>query len=317
MEHVEVLELFPRGREHDRAPGQLHDGQRGAAARVAVELGQHHAVVADPVQERLRGGHRVLADHRVDHEQDLVRLGGVPDRDGLRHHLGVHAGTARGVDDDHVLLAAPGLLDGVPGHGHRVADAVAGLRRVDRDAGPLADHLQLLHRVGALQVGGDQHRRVALSLQPQPQLGRERGLTRTLQAGQHDHGRRRLGEPQPPLLAAEDADELLVDDLDDLLGRVQRGGDLLAAGPLLDPGDELPDHRERDVRLEQGNADLTGGRVDVGGGQPAAAAQGGKNLRQPVRKGLKHNTQATERSRVSGSFSLSAAPGRPALVSGP
>ena len=31
-----------------------------------------------------------------------------------------------------------------------------------------------------------------------------------------------LAKPQPPGLAAEDRDELLVDDLDDLLGRVQR-----------------------------------------------------------------------------------------------
>ena len=47
-------------------------------------------------------------------------------------------------------------------------------------------------------------------------------------------------------------------------------------------------------------------RVDVGGGQPSAAAQGGKNLRQPVRKGLKHNTQATERSGYPGPVRLSA-----------
>ncbi len=86
VEQVEVLELLPRRREHDRPAGQLHDGQRGAAPGVAVELGQDHAVVTDPVQEGLRGGHRVLADHRVDHEQDLVRLGGVPDRAGLGHH---------------------------------------------------------------------------------------------------------------------------------------------------------------------------------------------------------------------------------------
>ena len=70
--------------EHDRPAGQLHDRQRGAAARVAVELGQHDAVEADAVQEGLRGGHRVLADHRVDDEQDLVRLDGVADVEGLR-----------------------------------------------------------------------------------------------------------------------------------------------------------------------------------------------------------------------------------------
>ena len=283
MEYVEVLELLPRGREHDRTAGQLHDGQRGPAARVTVELGQHDAVVADPVPERQRGGHRILADHRVDHEQDLVRLGRVPDRDGLRHHLLIDARPARGVDDDHVLLAAPRLLQRVPRHGHRVADAIAGLGRVDRDACPLPHHLKLLHRVGPLQVGGDQHRGVALLFEPQRELGRQRGLTGALQAGQHDHGRRHLSEPQPPRLAAQDADEFLVDDLDDLLGRVQRGGDFLPVCSLLDPGDELPDHRQRDVRLKQRDPDFPGRRVNVSRGQASPAAQGGENLRQPVR----------------------------------
>ena len=32
----------------------------------------------------------------------------------------------------------------VAGHSDRVADAVARLRRVDRDAGPLAEHLKLV-----------------------------------------------------------------------------------------------------------------------------------------------------------------------------
>ena len=153
-------------------PVSSRDGQRRTTAGVAVELGQHDAVVADAVQEGLRGRHRVLADHRVDDEQDLVRLGGVPDRDGLRHHLRVHAQSAGGVDDDDVLLAAPGLFQRVLRDGHRVADAVAGQRRVHRYARALTDDLKLLHRVRPLEVGGDQHRRVALVLQPQGQLGR-------------------------------------------------------------------------------------------------------------------------------------------------
>ena len=98
-----------------------------------------------------------------------------------------------------------GVLDRVPGHLHRVADAVARLGRVHLDAGPLAEHLELVDRVGALQVAGDQQRLVALALEPAGQLAGERGLTGALQAGQHDHRRRLLGELQPPGLAAEDA----------------------------------------------------------------------------------------------------------------
>ena len=85
----------------------------GAAAGVAVELGQHHAVEADAVHEGLRGDHRVLADHGVDHEQDLVGADRVPDVGGLLHQLGVDAQPAGGVDDDHVVQLGLGELDRV------------------------------------------------------------------------------------------------------------------------------------------------------------------------------------------------------------
>src|ERR1017187_7075594 len=117
-----------------------------------------------------------------------------------------------------------------------------------RHARALADDLELLDRVGPLQVRRDEQRGVALLTEPEPQFRGERGLAGTLQASQHDHGRRHLGEPQPARLATEDPHEFLVDDLDDLLRRVQRGGDLFAGGTLLHPGDELPDHRKRYVR---------------------------------------------------------------------
>ena len=58
--------------------------------------------------------------------------------------------------------------------------------------------------------------------------------------------------------------------------------DLLAARALLDRGDELPHHRQRDVGLEQRDADLARGRVDVGVGQPALAAQVGEDRGEPV-----------------------------------
>ena len=82
--------------------------------------------------------------------------------------------------------------------------------------------VELLHRVRALQVGRDEQRGVPLRLEPAAELAGQGRLTGTLQTGQHDHRRRLLGQPDPAGLAAEDLDELLVDDLDDLLRRVQR-----------------------------------------------------------------------------------------------
>ena len=83
---------------------------------------------------------------------------------GLLHHLRVDAEPAGGVDDDDVVqLGRLACSIDVAGDRDRVADAVAGLGRVDLDAGPPAEHLELVDRVGALQVGGDQQRLVALA----------------------------------------------------------------------------------------------------------------------------------------------------------
>jgi hypothetical protein len=147
-----------------------------------------------------------------------------------------------------VLVA--GVRDAAPRDIDRVAHPVARLGRERGHARALADDLQLVDRVGPLQVARHEQRRVALALEPRPELAREGGLAGALQAREHDHARRLLGQPQPPRLAAEDPDELLVDDLDDLLRRVERTGDLGALGPLLDPRDERPDHRQRDVGLQ-------------------------------------------------------------------
>ena len=53
-----------------------------------------------------------------------------------------------------------GLGHTAAGDRDRVADAVAGLGSEDRDAGALADDLQLVDGVGTLEVGGDQQRAV-------------------------------------------------------------------------------------------------------------------------------------------------------------
>ena len=144
-------------------PVTCRDRQRRAAAGVAVELGEHDAGEADAVLEGLRGDDGVLADHRVDDEQDLVGLHGVADVGGLLHHLGVDAEAAGGVDDDDVVAASAGRARAACGRRvDRVADAAARVGREDVDAGLLADDLQLLDGVGALEVAGDEQRRVAL-----------------------------------------------------------------------------------------------------------------------------------------------------------
>ena len=140
-----------------------------------------------------------------------------------------------------------------------------------------------------------------LALEPARELAGQRRLAGALQAGEHDHRRRLLGEPQPAGLAAEDVDQLLVDDLDDLLGGVERARDLRALGPLLDPVDEGAHHRQRDVRLQQRDADLARGGVDVGVGEAALAAQVAQGPAEPVGEGVEHALQPSRPQTESGS----------------
>ena len=75
---VEVLERVPLladAHQLDRLAGDGAHGQRGAAAAVAVDAGQHDAGDADPGVEGLGGVDGVLAGQRVGDEQDLVRAG--------------------------------------------------------------------------------------------------------------------------------------------------------------------------------------------------------------------------------------------------
>ena len=184
-------------------PVTLRDRQRRTTAGVAVELGEHDAGEADAVQEGLRGGDRVLADHRVDDEQDLVGRDRVADVGGLLHQLGVDAEPAGGVDDDDVVLVGAGLGDAVAGDRDRVADGepcslpatLPGSGAKTGDAGALADDLQLgRRRSGRCRSAATSSGVWPSLLQPAGQLAGQRGLAGALQAGEHDHGRRVLGE---------------------------------------------------------------------------------------------------------------------------
>ena len=74
VERLEGLDLLADAGELDGLAGHRRGRQRGAAARVAVELGQHDAGDADPLVELVRAAHRVLAGERVGDVEHLGRL---------------------------------------------------------------------------------------------------------------------------------------------------------------------------------------------------------------------------------------------------
>ena len=273
MEALEVGQALAGGGEQDRGAGDAAHGQGRTAAGVAVELGEDHAGEADAVAECDRGVDGVLTDHGVQDEEDLVGDDGVADADRLVHHLGVHAQTAGGVHDDDVVTISACLLDTGAGHGHRVAHAVAGFGRPHVHPGALGDDAQLRDGVGALEVGGHQQDALALVAQPAAELPGQGGLTGALETGEHDDRGAAVGPVDLPGLAAQDLDELLVDDLDDLLTRVEGLGTGGVDRLLAYSGGEGTYHGQGDVGLEEGTADLGDRGVDVGLGETTFAAQ--------------------------------------------
>ena len=102
------------------------------AAGIAVELGHHDPVEVDDLGELLGDIDRVLAGHRVDDQQDVVRRDGLLDLGQLGHQLGVDVQTAAGVDNQHILALGLGPLESPlrDRHGARV-----GALFVDRRSG--------------------------------------------------------------------------------------------------------------------------------------------------------------------------------------
>jgi hypothetical protein len=118
-------------------------------------------------------------------------------------------------------------------------------------------------------------------------LGGRGGLARALKADHHHDGGRSDVHVELGGFGAEHLDEGVVDDLDDLLAGRDRSEHLLADRLLGRLVDELADHRQSDVGLEQSDPDFAHRGADVGLGQRAAAAK-------PIEDGAKAVAQTVE-----------------------
>ena len=114
---------------------------------------------------------------------------------------------------------------------------------------------------------------MAVLRQPARQFAGGSGLARTLQPDNQENAGRLVGEAQLRFVAAEDLDQFLVDDPDDLLRRRQRVQHFLPHRPRLDAFDELFDDFEIDVGFEQRHAHFAQGGLHVFGGEASFAAQ--------------------------------------------
>ena len=169
--------------------------------------------------------------------------------------------------------------------GHR---ALAGLGVIHPHLDIRGQAFELLDGGRALHVGRHQVRLAALGFEAPGNLGGGGGFAGPLQAHQHDGHRRPPRQVQLGGFPAQERGELLVDDLDDLLGRRQGPEHFLTYGPLPDLLDEALGDLVIDVGLQQGKPHLPQGLGHLGLGEVPPAFELLKDLGQLVGESVKH-----------------------------
>ena len=253
MEGVEIFEAFAGADERNRHADDRDDRERGAAARIAVDLREHDAGHAHLAVELAGAADGVLPRHRIGDVEQIRGLRDVLDGDQLAHQLVVDVQAAGGVDDDDVAAGVAGFDKGATGARDRVE--VAG-RIEHTHTGLAGDDRELFDGRRAAHVGRDDERELALFGQHPRQLAGRGRLARALQAEHQDDLRARSAGREPALGIAEEREQLIADDLDDLLVGAEAGLDVLRRGPIAHAIDEGLDHLEVDVGFDEGDANL-------------------------------------------------------------
>ena len=151
----------------------------------------------------------------------------------LGHQLFVDVQAAGGVDDERVAAHDDGFAAGFLGQAldERGAGGLALLVAfVEARLDLLGDDFELLARGGAVDVDRDEHGAVTALFEPGGELAGGGGFAGALQAGHENDGGRLGGEFEARRVFAEEGDQLVADDLDDLLGGRERGEDFSADG---------------------------------------------------------------------------------------
>ena len=270
MKLLERIRLLADTDVLDRLLEHPVNRQRRTTARVAIELGEDHAGHVQRFIEALRDPDRLLTRHPVGDEQNFVGLDRRLELLQLVHHDRVNLQTTSGVDDDHAIARPHALIDsGLRDLDHVLRVAIGVHRHVQRTA----KRLELIDRGRTIDVGRHQSRRLVLEHQLACELAGGGRLARPLQADHHDDRRRHGAHLEPLAPFAEHGGELVVDDLHQLLSRLDRL-DLQHADRLrLDPLEEFAGEREIHVGFEKNAADFAQSFLDVGIGENATSAK--------------------------------------------
>ena len=188
-------------------------------------------------------------------------------------------------------------------------------RRVAPEEKParLRELPQLLDRGGALKIGRDEHHALPLLLEERAELPRERGLAGALEAREEDARGRLWRKREPFRFAPEQIDQRAMHRADHVLPRREALEHLLADGVRAHGRDEVLHDLKMNVGLEERDAHLAQGILDVLLGQLPAAAQALEDGIESCAQIVEHGFVTLQEGRGGGPRKLEAP--RPGLAS--
>ena len=268
-EFVERVKLLAGTDELDWCAGDLLHRERRAAARVAVEFGEDHAVNLESIMKCLCTAHGVLPGHRIDDKQDLVGLN--RSTHGLKffHEVVVHVKPTSGVEDHNVVALAPSFLNCAPTDTDCRVDRLSILRtfvrfaiKTNARAAPcigidaVDNLLQLFDSGWSLKIRRRYETRPASLLEKRGEFAAGCGLSGALQAAHHDYSRSRINEKELAIFGTHQCNQLIVHDADKLLAGLKALCDFLAGGFREAVIAKLLGHTQLHVRFEERRANL-------------------------------------------------------------
>ena len=211
VEDVECIHFFAYADELDGFFDGIAYGEGGTATGIAIEFGEHDAVVVDAFVEGFGGVDGVLSGHGVNDEKGFLRIEMFFEGGDLGHHGFIDGETAGGIDDDDVDTLGLGVADGFLCDIDGVEVALFG---EDGHADLAAEGLELADGGGAIDVAGDEHDVFgAFCFQMVGQFGAEGGFAGALQTCDEDDGGSAF-DVDVNGVATHQFGELFVDDFD-------------------------------------------------------------------------------------------------------
>ena len=164
IEDINSLHLLTGTDELDRLVDNRTDTEGSTATSITIELSQYHTVKVKSLVKLLRGINCILAGHRVNHKESLIRINSILETRDFIHHLFVNSQTTGSINDNQVIAFSLGLVDGVERNLYYILVTFFG---IDRHTNLSRNNLKLLNSSRTIDVASHEQRFLTIvSLQP-------------------------------------------------------------------------------------------------------------------------------------------------------